>query len=170
DMLLICDTPAQDICIRKMQKLYHKQISSKTIRSTSYLSFNHRSDPKKNYLVFGTRNSNIGGSPYIVAVDLDGELIWVTLLDKHHHAIITQSATILMVMEFAKLDLKTGSAPPIDLENNLVYIATGNNYGVPLDVIILIIILTQFLHQHEYGRDKMVKKNGRNRCLDSFLS
>ncbi|CAG8508046.1 13393_t:CDS:2 [Funneliformis caledonium] len=109
----------------------------------------------KNYLVFGTRNSNIGGSPYIVAVDLDGSF---AKLDLKTGKIVWQ--TYMTPNNYGRNDLYSGNAvwgsdPPIDLENNLVYIATGNNYGVPLDVIILIIILMQFLHQHEYGRDKM---------------
>ncbi|EXX51333.1 uncharacterized protein OCT59_026042 [Rhizophagus irregularis] len=51
-------------------------------------------DPVEKLLVFGTQVSDNGSNPYIVAVDLDGRLVWSTLLDNHPHAIITQSATI----------------------------------------------------------------------------
>jgi polyvinyl alcohol dehydrogenase (cytochrome) len=141
-------------------------------------------DPNEKLIIFGTRATDIkeNSSPYIVAVNLDGNFIWATKLDDHPHAIITQSATIYdggvyvgvssreeaasasvpnyaccnFRGSFAKLDLKTGaiiwkqflvpdnggradlysgnavwgSAPAIDPEKKLVYIATGNNYNV----------------------------------------
>jgi polyvinyl alcohol dehydrogenase (cytochrome) len=94
-------------------------------------------DPKEKLLIFGTQSTNLNqttASPYIVAVDLNGKLVWATLLDDHPHAIITQSATIYngevyvgvssreegiasaipnykcctFRGSFAKLDLKTG--------------------------------------------------------------
>jgi len=92
-------------------------------------------DPVEKLLIFGTQNSSQGSNPYIIAVDLDGRLVWSTLVDNHPHAIITQSATIYdggvyvgvsskeesvssnvanytcctFRGSFAKLDLKTGN-------------------------------------------------------------
>ncbi|CAG8626549.1 2129_t:CDS:2 [Funneliformis mosseae] len=144
-------------------------------------------DPTEKIIVLGTQNSLNGGGGFVLAITLQGELIWRTLIDDHPFAIITQSPTIYnggvfigvssteegaaafspdyvcctFQGSFAKLDLRTGeilwktlmlpdnhgkpglysgnsvwgSAPAIDPSKGLVYIATGNNYEVPPDVV-----------------------------------
>jgi polyvinyl alcohol dehydrogenase (cytochrome) len=91
-------------------------------------------DPKEELIVFGTQNPFSGGSAYVIAVDLNGKLVWRTMIDPHPFAAITQSPTIFddavyigvssqeegaaafvpdyicctFQGSFAKLDLKTG--------------------------------------------------------------
>ncbi len=91
-------------------------------------------DPKEKIVVFGTLGYPIGGFPFVIAIDFDGNLLWKTMLSFHPISIITQSATIFeehvfigtssneelaagiipgypcctFQGTFAKLDLKTG--------------------------------------------------------------
>lgn len=132
-------------------------------------------------VVVGTQGP-FGGGGRLLAYDKDtGALLWMTLLDTHPAAIVTQSATIhdgrvyvgVASLEEAlagvipgysccsfrgsmlAVDLNTGavlwrtymapagysgnaiwgSAPAVDVKRNQVYVATGNNYSVPPDVL-----------------------------------
>ncbi|GBB84842.1 hypothetical protein RclHR1_11400006 [Rhizophagus clarus] len=71
-------------------KTYLPQPSDPTVVCRTTLAI----DPKEKLIVFGTQNPLNGGSGFVIAVDLNGNLIWRTLLDKHPFAIITQSPTI----------------------------------------------------------------------------
>ncbi|GES88709.1 PQQ-binding-like beta-propeller repeat protein [Rhizophagus clarus] len=52
-------------------------------------------DPKEKLIVFGTQSPLLdGGSGFVIAVDLYGNLVWRILIDDHPNAIITQSPTI----------------------------------------------------------------------------
>ncbi|CAI2166897.1 5737_t:CDS:10 [Funneliformis geosporum] len=51
-------------------------------------------DPTEQLIIFGTQNAIEGGSGYVIAIDLKGDLVWITLIDDHPLAVITQSPTI----------------------------------------------------------------------------
>ncbi|CAI2172034.1 10253_t:CDS:2, partial [Funneliformis geosporum] len=112
-------------------------------------------DPTEQLIVLGTQNPFDGGSGFVMAIDLQGELVWITLIDDHPYAGITQSPTIYnggvyigvssseeeaAAFNPGKPSLYSGnavwgSAPAIDPIKGLVYISTGNNYDVPPDIL-----------------------------------
>ncbi|KAM7508051.1 hypothetical protein LguiA_018504 [Lonicera macranthoides] len=61
-----------------------------------------------------------------------GELIWSTNVDSHRFAVITMSGTYHNG-EYAGAAI-WGSSPSIDVQRNLIFIASGNLYSIPLHV------------------------------------
>ncbi|KAL2958923.1 hypothetical protein AAZX31_18G237700 [Glycine max] len=102
----------------------------------------------------------IYGPAVVIAVKRStGDLVWETRLDSHNSSVVTMSRTYLR--GFSKLDIESGailwqtytipdnhgekgeysgaavwgSSPPIDASRNHIYIATGNLYTAPLDIL-----------------------------------
>ena len=135
-----------------------------------------------NYVVIGDQGGGVGGGARLMAFHKDtGALIWMTVVDSHPAAIVTQSAAIFDRKVFVGTSSKEevfaavipgypccsfrgammafnldtgallwktytaaegfsgnavwGSTPAIDRKRKQVYIATGNNYSAPDDVI-----------------------------------